>query len=57
MAETTAAGQGREISHRRVLAIAMAAPLDLLQLDRAVAHVMDDERPLALAARHLAPMQ
>ena len=55
-----AAGAGVDADGAPILgtdAVAVAAALDLLELDRAMAHVVDHERPLALAARHLAAMQ
>src|SRR3954468_14953429 len=48
---------GESIVNDRTFAIAMATPLDLLKLNGAVAHVMNDEGASLIPARQFAPME
>src|SRR5215204_3388649 len=48
---------GESIVNYRTFPIAMATPLDLLKLNGAVAHVMNDEGARLFPARQFAPME
>src|SRR4051812_32034044 len=48
---------GESIVNHRTFPIAMATPLDLLKLNGAVAHVVNDEGARLIPARQFAPME